>query len=228
MAVGPPSVDLTLGVWLQIAVADAMMIYRCWKIYDQSYKMIILPTLFWLGGVVLSCIWMTYLAARTKSSSAKLFSVFWAFSVAVNIYATATIVYRLLRGGQSPANEVADKNAVSNQVRQLLQSTILLRNKVIAIIIESVFMYTFLTTAVLITISVSADGKFLYLASAADLMVAGISFDLIVIRLNKQLAEDVAEVPVSTIKFDAAAVYSNRMRSNEEASRDASEVTSTV
>lgn len=59
-------------------------------------------------------------------------------------------------------------------------------------------------------------------------MVAGISFDLIVIRLNKQLAEDVAEVPVSTIKFDAAAVYSNRMRSNEEASRDASEVTSTV
>ncbi|KAF9529126.1 hypothetical protein CPB83DRAFT_285071 [Crepidotus variabilis] len=181
-----------------------MMIYRCWKIYNKSIKVIALPMLLWPGGVVAPCIWMTCITLSTGISTAKISSIFWAFSVAINIYTTSCIVYRLL---------IIDRILIirvplSSQVRQIVSKTASLRNKVVSIIVESAFMYTSLTTVVLISLSTSNNGKLVYISTAADVMFAGICFDMIIIRIHQEFVKDVIEsregAPTSSIKFEVA------------------------
>ena len=105
-------------VSVQVMLADGMLVYRCWRAYNKSTTIILLPMLLWIVGAG-ATIWTLYLNVNASGKQLymgvqyPLSCVFWAFTMGLNIYTTcesmkypffsvqahlrcsATIIYRI-------------------------------------------------------------------------------------------------------------------------------------
>ncbi|KIK66818.1 hypothetical protein GYMLUDRAFT_156949 [Collybiopsis luxurians FD-317 M1] len=113
---GPLAIFTDLASWINICkaadsgvqtlIGDALLIYRCWVIYNQSWAVISLPLLLWMGGaicILLAAIFQSKIdlsSTLETSALAPIFNAFWASTIALNIMTTVLIVYRIWRARQ--------------------------------------------------------------------------------------------------------------------------------
>jgi hypothetical protein len=184
-------------------------VYRCWKVYKKQKRIIIVPVILWLCALTANaCFWVlnVTISLYPRSYSPRLISVigciFWAFSVPLNIYATSVIVFRIWRIDKEVFR--ADSSSSPPVILRFQRETSTKLQKAIKIIVESALIYTLVSLSVLVTKATGSN--MMYLTTAADIMVVGISYDMIVIRIHGERLKDLAysqtNTPASTLKFE--------------------------
>jgi hypothetical protein len=173
-----------LTVWVPILIVDAVMIYRCWTVYNYSWRVVCLPIIFWFGSLICAVLILYYywvLAVATGDSSTltrMLVRVlhaeigFYSSNIATNLFSTCAIIYRIIR--------VA--NASRNRSKRLYNTA--------RILAESGILYTSMTVFCLIGLILVThpDGGRDFLSSMASTInysIAGITFNIILIRVYR-------------------------------------------
>ncbi|KIL58167.1 hypothetical protein M378DRAFT_15738 [Amanita muscaria Koide BX008] len=184
--VGAVIISGTAGI---ILTTDAVVIYRCWKVYNKSWRIIALPVLFWLGSSISFILVFYYnhqeftalddadfdmvLMWATKSSYAH--PVFRPFNALTNIYTTAAIIYRVKR----------DASKRSGHSFKRLQH-------LCRILAEIESLYTLTTIPPLVAFFQLDPNKYLVLLEATEAVnfsMAGIAFNLVLIRVGQSRAD---------------------------------------
>ncbi|KAF8626739.1 hypothetical protein AX15_004716 [Amanita polypyramis BW_CC] len=178
-------------------IVDAILIYRCWIVYGRTGRIIFLPVFLWLSSVVFSSYNVYLYASKNKESSLtdKICDGFFACNIVINIYATTAIVYRIVR---------VTKGSVSRS--KCLHRTW-------RIVAEAGVPYTTSTlinlTAIILTNRYPKYIPYALLEAAADpinVTMAGISFNLILIRVGQQRRQRTVDQGISMIQFHSAEV----------------------
>ncbi|TFK36547.1 hypothetical protein BDQ12DRAFT_576569, partial [Crucibulum laeve] len=175
------NVAKAVTISLQMIFGDGVLVYRCWTVYGKSWIVAFTPIILWMGIVALT-IWLVYIQANISLGS-RLYNplafpvctAMWGVTIFLNVLATSLIVYRIWtvdrenncnRQSLSPSHRPARKTGLHITMK---------------IIIESGLVYTL--TSITVFISHLARSNALYITSAAHIMVIGIVFDLIIIRI---------------------------------------------
>ncbi|KAF8726116.1 hypothetical protein AX14_008065 [Amanita brunnescens Koide BX004] len=160
--------DTTMAilVHLQTLFADAVLTYRCWIVFAKSKLAIALLVTLWTADFVCTVV-RAYFQLNQASHVQLILHiiiVFWACSIALNLYATSLIAYKIVS-------------------MQKLESLSTQRVRfVMRVIIESGLMYT--ATAVMLFISLFTNNLFVSdFLSAINFQTVGIAFNLIIIRV---------------------------------------------
>ncbi|KAJ3507746.1 hypothetical protein NLJ89_g6132 [Agrocybe chaxingu] len=184
---------------LQILLADGILIYRAWVVTSRDLRFIALPLFLWAAGLA-SCI--TGLVFQARSSLLMpsrnliimydVWTVFWTVTVALNIYCTSLIAYRVWK-----AYRMASSNRVG---RSPLFS-------VVVITIESGLLYTI--TSIFACVSTITKSDSIFTTTAADIIMIGIAFNLIIICVGQRRVVERDKsgsqpggVMVTTIRFE--------------------------
>ncbi|KAJ6629582.1 hypothetical protein B0H10DRAFT_1985979 [Mycena sp. CBHHK59/15] len=186
----PINVVKTATVLFQTVIADGMLIYRCWEVYNRSWFPITLSLLLWLGGVAITGV-LFYLEITQNTHTLltivqlKPFgAAFWVMTIVVNIITTALIVVRIWRVDRDVGGFRYNSSSQSQSVRPPSRL-----QRVIRIVVESGLMYT---VAALITfITFTANSIAVYVATDLIIQVVGIAFNLIIIRSAQPNPPDV-------------------------------------
>ncbi|KIL60199.1 hypothetical protein M378DRAFT_130795 [Amanita muscaria Koide BX008] len=168
------------AVTVRILSCDLTIIYRCWKVYNKSWRITILPVLCWLGCLI--CIILVFyyndhlimtLDDTWALKSTHVHVAFYPFNAATNIYTTAAIIYRV--------NRDASKGS-GHSFKRLRR---LCRN-----LAETGSLYTLTTIPPLVGFFLDADKYLvvLFVAEAVNLSMAGIAFNLVLIRVGQSRA----------------------------------------
>ncbi|KAF9531388.1 hypothetical protein CPB83DRAFT_848945 [Crepidotus variabilis] len=170
------NVARTITTHLQVLLGDAILIYRCWILWQRSFLAIFLPSILWSGALSMA-IWVTYIELTIKTKlliSGQVLmpaiTTFWALTITLNILTTTLLVYaiwivevnnkrlRISRQGSSPSS----------------------LGQIIRYIIESGLLYTITSLMTFITVVTHSNGN--YVITSAEIMIVPIAFNLIIIR----------------------------------------------
>ncbi|KAF8068864.1 hypothetical protein FPV67DRAFT_1448721 [Lyophyllum atratum] len=202
-----------LCVHLQTITVDVVLIYRCWVMYDKSYRVVVFPTFLWLGGVAGTAVSMYMqgiLTSGSRVAGGKISLVyigFWSGTIAINIYATTLIVLQIWRAVNETARAHRFTPFFSMQPRGRLHT-------VMRIIVESGLIYTVMTVIIFITQITGSDS--VYITTAAGIQITGITFNLILIRAKRASdhatigAGNVSEHISFTARPTRTSAYGNR------------------
>ncbi|KZT66479.1 hypothetical protein DAEQUDRAFT_767946 [Daedalea quercina L-15889] len=202
-------VTVLRSVWnfLAVLVADSALIYRCWVIYGRRWAYVVPSMLIWLGGFASACAETYYTSTLDKSTNLAGASKVEAFlnsfivcGVSLNILTTTLILYRINVIHRASARYFS-KNSGGTTVSNRLQWTELSR-----ILVESAFIYT-LSGVVLLIVNFAGSNA-VYPTSDINLQIAGIQFDLILIRVGRGIAAEHVEAQTSmqTMQFNLRAL----------------------
>ncbi|KAM6502577.1 hypothetical protein JOM56_002554 [Amanita muscaria] len=191
-----PGVAVTVLECSAMLITDAVLIYRCWVVYARSWRIVCIPIFFWILLFASSIICIFYLTPLINPKNEE--SVFHAFlleyyfwivfycaNIATNIYATCM--------DELPSSVLAlNLPNVAKGIGSANSSKRL--HRVSRILTESGILYT--STSVLsligaITIRWPELGLFSNLTSVLNFSMAGITFNLILIRV----AQDRSNTP---------------------------------
>ncbi|KAH6874516.1 hypothetical protein BKA70DRAFT_1577211 [Coprinopsis sp. MPI-PUGE-AT-0042] len=168
-------------------IGDALVIYRCFLIWQRRYWVIVLPTLLFLGSVATHSVniwWMGHQSSALQVT-VKLFPVMNAvfpLYLAQNILTTGLIVYKIwLQHRQTKAAGIVSLNTPT------------LRS-VIRIVIESAGIYTLAILLVAVLRALDHPGRFI--AQYINAPLAGIAFVLMAIRAQR-LRDEARNIPKS-------------------------------
>ncbi|KAF8058200.1 hypothetical protein FPV67DRAFT_1355795, partial [Lyophyllum atratum] len=164
----------------QTTIGDAMLIYRCWVVYAYSWRIIAFSLFLWLGGTVCAVFITYYEATFTQEalvSASKLYPFivsFWASTVALNVITTALLVLPVWKAARHHEEFALHSSARSrpNTMKQIMR-----------VIIESGLLYT--VAAFMTFVTYMSKSNSLYVVSCVVLPIAGIAFNLIIIRTAK-------------------------------------------
>jgi len=163
-------------------VIDAVLIYRCWMVYLRSWYIICLPLILWLSflssSIVLTYHYLTIIRSNDLETALLAYAtqtynfstVIYSTNIATNLYATSAITYRILR--------VA--NLANRSSAHIL--------KIGRILAESGILYTITSTIALVSEAINAQYKFNifhYVTAITNVSMAGIAFNLILIRVGQ-------------------------------------------
>ncbi|KAH7929997.1 hypothetical protein BV22DRAFT_1141549 [Leucogyrophana mollusca] len=193
------NVGKTACVLLQSTIGDTMLIYRCWVVYNRSYKAIAFPALVWLGGTA-SYIYAMHIMGNlhevhssvSESHIEPYITAFFGLTIGF-IYSASTnhnnnalfplispglLVWRIWRvDRQRDLLATYSSHRPPSSLRRVMRS-----------IIESGVLYTVFTLITFITYTARSNSS--YIASAAELQVVGIAFNLIIIRAARHKDEE--------------------------------------
>ncbi|TFK33653.1 hypothetical protein BDQ12DRAFT_727593 [Crucibulum laeve] len=182
-------------------IADFILIYRCWTIYGRSRKVVIIPIIFWVGGLacaILQGYWQivqtevvitAWEPAAMKVGLGTILTPFWGLTVALNLYTTPMIVYRIW--------SVANENAGTDSLREF--------KSIIRVITESGALYLAIIIAHFV-VWFTPNAFAIVMVSNINLPIIGIAFNLILIRTSKRKADGLKEMNqdlVSDMEFNA-------------------------
>ncbi|KAM6501485.1 hypothetical protein JOM56_004499 [Amanita muscaria] len=180
-------VSAGIGVTI-LLIVDGVLIYRCWRIYRvrNSWLIIILPLSFlWIaylvsaiGGIVLLALNHGWPSAQQQNFRFSyglniLYTTFFSCEIAINVYATSAIVLQIIR--------VTRWDGRRNSGRLY---------KIGLLLVESGVLFT-ITSVLSLCLKLLATGRGkLQLTSVVinviNLNTAGITFNLILIRVGKE------------------------------------------
>jgi len=188
-----------------IVTTDAVLIYRCWSIYSHSWRIVIPPLILWLGGIVCMVLILyllpfsdpAHLLQRHTS-----WETFYSCNIALNIYATTAMVYRILTGAKR-TNGVSGR-LYYNICRILTESGVL-------------FAISSLTNLIALITDTNPYGANIprKLFNAINVSMAGIAFNLILIRLGQERTNAMQVYPLKTgpasaLRTDSATAASSQ------------------
>ncbi|KAF8959370.1 hypothetical protein BDZ97DRAFT_1922901 [Flammula alnicola] len=211
----PPSGDIgstTTLPWMAVVIctnanvstllADAVLIYRCWIIYEKSRRVVVFPIFLWFGGVMLTALQAYWQIVQSASilkawqpinmtvGPGTILTPFWGSTIILNGYSTFMIVRRIYL--------VAKASKASSSAHQLRFT--------MRILIESGFLY--LATAIAHFVVWWTPNAFaISVISGINLSVTGIAFNLILIRAAQGRVEEAkaADIgPMSALNFQSA------------------------
>ncbi|KAF9456651.1 hypothetical protein BDZ94DRAFT_1177279 [Collybia nuda] len=164
----------------QTTIGDAMLIYRCWIVYARSWLVVAFSILMWIGGSICA-IFIVYYESTIKQHALVSAGVlhpfgvaFWATTVALNVITTSLLVWPLWKVARN-RDEFAYQTTGGprpNTIKQVMQ-----------VIVESGLLYTVVAFMTFVTYTIGSNS--LYVASGAEVGIAGIAFNLIIIRTAK-------------------------------------------
>jgi len=184
-------------IYLESALADAVLIWRCWAIYHKSLIIITVPVFLWVASLGVAG-WSVDAGIHVATSGNQLTATvisYWSLTFSLNILTSGLIVYRLQRHERERVGVFSRDNMMDSM------------NRVKRIIIDSGLLYTVTTIPTLVT-EVIQDTA-LHITSGMDIVVVGIAFNLILIRVGRLRKNDlksaVRENPVlTTIQFNSS------------------------
>jgi len=178
-------------IYVESSLADAVLIWRCWAIYNRSYLVICLPVSLWLACIGVSC-WGLFAAVNVLTMANQLLDsiiAYWTFTLTLNLLVPALIVHRLQRHGQERANIFSDGSAMTplSQIKR--------------IILDSGLLYAITSIPALVTQVINSNA--LHITSGLGIMVTGIAFNLILIWVTilKKEQQIVPMRHLTTIRF---------------------------
>ncbi|KIL67000.1 hypothetical protein M378DRAFT_323465 [Amanita muscaria Koide BX008] len=163
-----------------ILIADGVLIYRCWIVFDKPWRVILLPTMLWLADLAFALMFAVYQVSLYLSLrqiidyplSMEMWTLFYAFNIAINIYTTLAIIYRIWRVARNSAS--TDLGHLYNVSRILAESGILLT----------------ITSAMNLGATANYMGPMPYVIrptmDALHFSMTGITFNLILIRTGSE------------------------------------------
>ncbi|EMD32281.1 hypothetical protein CERSUDRAFT_118980 [Gelatoporia subvermispora B] len=167
-----------INQFVQPLIGDAILIYRCWVVYERRWIAVALSVLLWVGSCVVSTIFMV-LAADVKSSSGVNASSLtpwvaasFSLTVVLNVITTSLITLRIWSVSRDIRPYIVGHNRITYFVR---------------IIVESGLLYT--TTAVIMLATSVAKTNADYIPGDVLVQMTGIAFNLIIIRFDHNLAD---------------------------------------
>ncbi|KAJ6587506.1 hypothetical protein DFH09DRAFT_1427559 [Mycena vulgaris] len=184
----PINVIKTVTVRLQISLADGMLVYHCWIIYNRSWMVIIVPLVLWLAGIAITGV-LIYMDITLKLHALlsvvqrKPFSAaFWGMTITINLLTTALIVAQIYRIDRS----AKEFRYMSESQRRRPPSKL---QHAIRVIVESGLMYA--VTAILTFGTYVTNNVAVYVTTDLRVQVIGIAFNLIIIRAARLDSADV-------------------------------------
>ncbi|KIK53444.1 hypothetical protein GYMLUDRAFT_120627, partial [Collybiopsis luxurians FD-317 M1] len=172
----------TTDIGVQTFIGDSLLIYRCWVIYNESWAVISLPLILWVGGTVCTILGATFeskFATRSTLNTPVLAPIiygFWASTIALNIITTSLIVYRIWKVHQLTTK--FRRNSILTESSSAKRPSYLMY--IMRIMIDSGVLNTSMSVITLATY-VSGSNS-LYITSNVGIEVSGIAFNLIIIR----------------------------------------------
>ncbi|TFK34155.1 hypothetical protein BDQ12DRAFT_715432 [Crucibulum laeve] len=164
-------------------LADSLLMYRCWIIYEKSRTVLIFPLIFWLGGIactILEACWQIIENGALHSSwhvvnmtigPGTVLTPFWASTIILNSYTSTAIIYRIW----SVKKEVKSHTS-KNQLRFVMR-----------VLIESGSLYLAITIAHLV-VWFTPSTLAIDVVSAINLPIIGMTFNLIIMRTSQKRA----------------------------------------
>ncbi|KIK66378.1 hypothetical protein GYMLUDRAFT_120742, partial [Collybiopsis luxurians FD-317 M1] len=171
-----------IDIVVQALIGDALLIYRCWLIYNESWAVISVPLVLWIG-VTASTIVAFILQVKsgpsiTLENSILLptFHVFWLSTITLNILTTSLIVYRIWKihreTREIARNSILAASSSANRPSYLTNT--------IRVMIDSGVLNTSMSLITFATYLSRSNS--IYITSDVVIEVSGIAFDLIIIR----------------------------------------------
>ncbi|KZT00768.1 uncharacterized protein LAESUDRAFT_764302 [Laetiporus sulphureus 93-53] len=180
-------------------VADAIQVYRLWIVYSRNWRVAFPPLFLWLAGM--SCgISVVYYGATlnllTDLSGATILDnfldAFLVLSVSVNVITTGLTLYRILMIHRSTSRYFPNNSG--STVRATVTWTQLFR-----ILIESALLYTVISIIFLI-VNLTGNNA-VYCVSDMSLQIAGIQFDLIIVRVGMGITMEQEHTRLESMNF---------------------------
>ncbi|KAF7307995.1 hypothetical protein MKEN_01161200 [Mycena kentingensis (nom. inval.)] len=147
---------------------DLFMIYRCYMVWNRSWTIIVLPMLFWCGLAVggLGSLRFIILAGHSgifSKGPVPWITSFFAASLALNIFCTAAIAYRILR---------------TRTMRSFTSSRV---QTALIIFVESAAIYSASVLALVVVYLLGSSVHFILLDLTTSII--GVTFTLVTLRL---------------------------------------------
>ncbi|KAF9484175.1 hypothetical protein BDN70DRAFT_989801 [Pholiota conissans] len=207
--VGQPWVNIVKEATMnfQVLIADGALTYRCWEVYGRRWKFVLLPIVLWLGALAdtVCVLWANSRFLHSSDIGSNLqhlmgltWTIFWVTTIVLNVYATGMIVIRICR-----VNNINCPSAHCESIgfeRHANKKPTKFK-EVIRIVIDSGLIYT--TTSLVVVISLVTASTSYFITTSADMIVIGIAFNLINIRVAKARARDAITPSVTETKAPA-------------------------
>ncbi|PBK87116.1 hypothetical protein ARMGADRAFT_939446 [Armillaria gallica] len=143
----------TVASQMSFFLGDALLLYRCYIIWDSTFSIIVCPLLLYLGALAMAIL-LTVQSAIPGSNffRGKIvdFGVPWAsLSVALNAIVTILIIIRILKVRHQLQAALGHNEALSDTIRMY--------TGVLALLVESVFPYSLFGVVFAITYGKNMD-----------------------------------------------------------------------
>ncbi|KAM6501623.1 hypothetical protein JOM56_001600 [Amanita muscaria] len=194
-----------------LIITDAILIIRCWLVYQMSWRVVCFPLILWLANIICVVNWITNFTLWVLVSEVPyhqrrtvFLRLYYCCHFVTNFYATSAIFYRVWR--------VARANASGNR-----QSSILYR--ICRIVATTGFLYTCTSLSQVVAAFYIDKHLGVYiLCDNINFSMAGITFNLFLIRvgqLRSELSSDQGtrsaseSVWLTTVQFGISAPATN-------------------
>ncbi|THG99497.1 hypothetical protein EW026_g2856 [Hermanssonia centrifuga] len=173
----------TVDVQIMALIGDAMLIYRCLVVFNYKWLVIIFPVLLWLANAV--CAVAIIIITATLHQTALIhignlkpwITAFLVVTLLTNLITTGLIVWRIWS---------IDKESTRMTSLSTLKGGSSKLARVIRIVVESALLYT--TLVLMTTVADVIGSNAIYPLAETMVVVIGISFNLIIIRVDKGIA----------------------------------------
>ncbi|KZT69513.1 hypothetical protein DAEQUDRAFT_710009 [Daedalea quercina L-15889] len=172
-------------------------IYRCWLVHAYSRRrtiVAIMPLVLWLGWLALTIVLVYYSVALKNATSIPatqkiqpFIYACYSISLTINIFSTGLIIDRLWRFHRRDAEIFRQDWRVPGRLDFV---------QIIVIIVESALLYT-ATVIICMVLDVAGTDAY-YGATDISLEAAGISFDLITIRIWNGVSTEQTQIFANT------------------------------
>ncbi|KAF8712011.1 hypothetical protein AX14_013161 [Amanita brunnescens Koide BX004] len=160
-------------------ITDGVLIFRCWTVYDKSWRIIILPLLLLLYNtslLIIAVLFTTHISGiDQRFINYGMLSSYYASTIMINIFATSVIILKIKR------------NSLSRRLSHFA----------IRVIAESGLLYTLASIVFFCALLTAISTNFVFhsVSNAISFPTSGIAYNLILIRVAKNRVNSEHELP---------------------------------
>jgi len=167
-----------VNVSVQLLVGDAVLVYRCWIVYEWNVLVVIPSIAIWFGSVAVAILLMVrsadligLSAGINAPSLVPITAAQQALTVGLNTITSSLIVFRIWRVSRSARKYVVGQDRLLYVIR---------------VVVESGAIYA--VTAIITFSTVLARSTAVYLTADSLVQITGICFNMMIIRFDRNLA----------------------------------------
>ncbi|KIL60330.1 hypothetical protein M378DRAFT_168205 [Amanita muscaria Koide BX008] len=189
-----------------LLITDAVLIIRCWLVYQRSRRVAFFPLMLWLANIALFILWFIFYMSPNSINPVSLFTVrlFYCCTCAINLYTTSAIVYQLRRVARAHSG----RSSILYRICRMVATTGILYTLTSLPLVMMAFLFPKHRPAYAICYTV-------------NVLMAGITFNLLLIRVGQLRAEvemddngdggspDGTSVVFSTVAFGVPTLATN-------------------
>jgi len=190
-----------------VLITNAVLIYRCWKVFDRSHQWLVIfpPIILWCSAFVCQNLLLYYyimahraapnqplIFARLVPQARPLWASFYCCDIAINVFTTAAIILRIRR-------LAVNSNFYSTPVYTTCK-----------ILAQFGFLYAITTTLALIGLLVDVKASIdvmRFILDSIMITMPGITFNLIQIRIHQERASAIDPILSRARTFPQSPVH---------------------